>query len=71
MNDLSETLNSSGIGGYLGEAFFFVMLMIYVLLTCPPVECHISYNIFICDVDIIYTIILLIVFIQCVLSFLN
>ena len=21
MNDLSETLNSSGIGGYLGEAF--------------------------------------------------
>ena len=31
---------------------------------------HISYNLFICDVDIIYTISLLIVFVQCILSFL-
>ena len=47
MDDLSETLHSSGIGGYLGDAFLnhlcyadeLYMSYIYVLLACPPVEC--------------------------------
>ena len=41
MDDLSVALNNSGIGGYLGDAFLnheiYVMLMIYVLLACPPI----------------------------------
>ena len=40
MDDLSVALNNSSIGGYLGDAFLnhlCYMLMIYVLLACPPI----------------------------------
>ena len=39
MDYLSLALNNSGVGGYLGDAFYiiYVMLMIYVLLACPPI----------------------------------
>ena len=43
MDDLSTALNSSGIWGYLGRAFFkftYATLMIYVLLPYLPVECN-------------------------------
>ena len=42
MDDLNVALNNSGIGGYLRDAFlnhlcYAIMLMIYVLLACPPI----------------------------------
>ena len=39
MDDLNIALNNSGIRGYLGDAFLnHTLMMIYVLLACPPVE---------------------------------
>ena len=38
MDDLSVSLNNSGIGGYLGDAFLnHLCYADYVLLACPPI----------------------------------
>ena len=44
MDDLSRALNNFGNRGYLGVKYLYthiyVMLRMYVLLACPPVECN-------------------------------